>query len=102
MAGDILVKLRLLPTSEGGRRSPTPAGQFGCLFVVDETTLDCRLQVSETGSLMPGDEVVVPVSFLDRDYAERFVEVGTHFKLREARVIGNGEVLEVNFRSDAR
>ncbi len=94
---DILAKVTLYPTSQGGREGATPSDKFGCLCVVNGSNFDCRLLLVGIGALRPGQSVTVPIKFLDADRAKKFLGVGTRFFLREVKVIGEGEVKELFF-----
>jgi len=70
---------------------------FKCIMIIGDRNFDVRLHLDQIGSLHPGQEALVPVSFLDPEFAKRFVAEGMAFKLREARVIGEGVVKELRF-----
>lgn len=89
---DLLAKVRLFRTEEGGRKGPTPTDQLHCMMLVSGLTLDVRLYLHDTGSLHPGDEAIIPIWFLYPDLAKPHVAVNQTFKLRELRVIGEGIV----------
>lgn len=94
-APDVIAKIRLLPTSEGGRTGATPEDRFNCIMTIGEKNFDVRLDLHRTGALRPGQEAIVPVSFYDPEFAKNFIQAGQGFKLREARVIGDGFIEEV-------
>lgn len=94
---DILAKVTLYPTAQGGRESATPSDKFGCLCVVNGVHFDCRLLLAGIGALRPGQSVTVPIKFLDADTAKNFIGVGTRFFLREVKIIGEGEVEKLLF-----
>jgi hypothetical protein len=94
---DIVARVRLYTTFEGGRKGPTPADKFGCIFVVEQTCFDCRLFLSGAGALHPGVSAVVPIKFLCLELVKDHLEVGRRFFLREMQVIGEGEVLDLLF-----
>jgi hypothetical protein len=64
-------------------------------MIVGDHNLDVRLLLDQIGSLRPGQEAFVPISFVDPEFAKAFVAEGTAFKLREAKIIGDGVVKEV-------
>ena len=92
---DLIAKITLLPTEEGGRRDVTPDDKLNCIMVIGSRHFDVRLHLDRTGALRPGQKAIVPISFYDPDLAKDFVEVGQKFKLRELTTIGEGLVEEV-------
>jgi hypothetical protein len=92
---DIIATVKLLETGVGGRRGPTPGDKFHCVMVIDDHNFDVRLQLDRVGPLSPGQQAVVPISFLDLEHAKMFVIEGVHFKLRELKVIGEGTINEL-------
>jgi hypothetical protein len=98
--GDIFVSLSLLPTASGGRHSPTPAGHFNCLMIIDEQNFDVRLHLEKIGSISPGQKARVPISFLNLKLARKHCSVGKRFSLREAKVIGDGIIEEILFSNE--
>jgi hypothetical protein len=96
---DIVARVSLYPTSQGGRQGPTPADRFGCLVVPENspTSFDCRLLLSGSGALHPGDSAVVPIKFLDADLVREVFKVGSRFLLRDGAVIGEGVVQALLF-----
>lgn len=60
-----------------------------------DRNFDVRLRLDLVGSLRPGQEALVPISFYDPECAKDVVAVGQSFKLRELNVIGEGVVTEV-------
>jgi predicted DNA-binding antitoxin AbrB/MazE fold protein len=85
---DILAKVILYPTAQGGRGGATPGDKFGCLCVVNGATFDCRLLLAQSLEHMLGfslpmqkaveaiyeDGVLKPLEKLD-------LEEGKHFTL---------------------
>jgi len=94
---DIVARVRLYTTAEGGRDGPTPVGSFGCLFVLGSSLFDCRLLLAETGPLRPGSTAVVPIRFLHPEIVRDHLRVGSRFFLRESRAIAEGEVQSLSF-----
>lgn len=99
---DILATIKLLATDEGGRRGPTPAGAFNCMMQIGELVFDVRMHLGQVGSLAPGQEAIVPISFLSPERAASRCSVGTSFVLREGRPIGEGLIEDTNFLRMAR
>ena len=64
-------------------------------MIIDDHNFDVRLHLDQIGSLRPGQAAVVPISFLDPEFAKGLVTEGMLFKLREANVIGAGVIKEL-------
>jgi hypothetical protein len=92
---DILAEVRLLPTGDGGRRAPTPTDKFGCPVGIGSEFFDMRIDLSDIGSLSPGQTARVPMAFLRPDFVLPLLHVGSEFTLWEARTIGHGRVIEI-------
>lgn len=92
---DIIAQVTLLPTFEGGRKSATPSNYFGCPLGFENEYFDVRLDLSEVGSVAPGDTVRVPAKFVCPDLIKSRFSVGSIFILWEGKKIGEGKVLEV-------
>jgi hypothetical protein len=91
MKPDIIARIRLLPTSLGGRRGVTPADHLGCILVFGREHFECRLLLQDIGPLAPGAKASVPIKFLD-PHAVSCLSVGSQFELREVQTIGEGVV----------
>jgi hypothetical protein len=89
---DLIAKIYLFPTSEGGRQGPTPSEKFGCLLEFNGEFFDCRLLLEETGALWPGQEAVISIKFLNPDLAKHQLKLGDSFYLYEGKRIAEGEV----------
>lgn len=93
---DILATVRLLSTREGGRHSPTPTNFLGCLFEIAGEYFDCRLLLESVGSLLPGDQVQIPIKFLSPQLFKDQLQIGQEFNLCEGqRKIGEGKIEEI-------
>lgn len=90
-----IVEVAMLTTEDGGRRGPTPPHQFGCIFQVEDDYFDCRIDLSTSGALTPGQTATVPIAFLHPDDVVPRLSVGTRCTLREARVIAHAVVRKV-------
>jgi hypothetical protein len=99
--GDFVVSLNLFPTDDGGRHGPTPAGHFNCLMTIDEQNFDVRLHLESVGSISPGQQARVPISFLNLKLARKHCSVGQRFSLRESKVIGDGVIEEILFPNES-
>jgi hypothetical protein len=91
---DIIAKVRFFTEEEGGRKSPTLENFFGCPMVIREKKYDCRLLLSNIGPISPGDEVVVPIKFLDYKTVSAILKENDNFELWEMGIIAEGKVLE--------
>ncbi len=88
----IVARLRFYSSDEGGRKVPTPADRFGCIFSFEGENFDCFLLVQETGPLKPGNTAQVPIIFLHPELIRDQLSVGSHFTLRELHPIADGRV----------
>lgn len=89
---DLIARIHLFPTLEGGRQGPTPSDKFGCPLEFNGEYFDCLLLLGETGSLWPGQEAVVPIKFLNPDLVKHLLKQGDKFYLWEGKRIAEGEV----------
>jgi hypothetical protein len=92
---DFIANIRLYTREEGGRQTPTPSTLFRCILVYEEENYDCALFLQDIGSLPPGFNGRVPIALLFPQYMKHRLLVGSHFFLREIRVIGEGTVQEI-------
>ncbi len=98
MTPDIKVKLRLLTTAEGGRKSGIPETQFGCPLFHCGEAFDCRLLLDQMGGgLELGEVKVVPIKFMSPDKIKGRLKEGDSIRLWEGKDIAEGEILEVLF-----
>lgn len=95
MSPEILAKVTFRRTEEGGRKGPTPPNFFSCPFFMDEQFNDCRLILSDIGSVSPGQTVEVPIAFLAPKLVVNRLKVGRKFALWEMGVIAEGEILQI-------
>lgn len=97
---DLLLKIHLFTSDNGGRKSDTPSDSFKCLFKVFDEYHDVQLVLSESGSLHPGQTATVPARLLRPDLVNSLMTQGQTFKLCEGRhVVGEGSVVEVLSRT---
>ena len=92
---EIVVELRLLDTSHGGRMSPIRQGEYRAVFGAQGQYFSCRLFVPMARGMAPGQVARFGVQFLVPEVALPFFAVGTRFTLWDHRTIGRGVVLEV-------
>lgn len=95
LAGDVIGRVRLLSSEEGGRKGPTPPDKLVCVFITAKSAFDCQLILGDVGALSPGQSADVPIKFLDPDVALEAIRIGTQFELWEGRVIGEGRVVQM-------
>ena len=89
---DITGDVWLYGEGEGARKSATPSGQFGCIFVYEGEAFDCRLLLDDSGPIEPGERAKVPIKFLRPELIKQRLGVGSRFCLREVGTIGEGIV----------
>lgn len=98
LVADVIARVRLFSTEEGGRRTIIPATRFRCPVFFGEQRErghDCVLLLDQLGTeLAPGQEINnVPIKFLCREAVADKLLVGTKFMLWEGKDIGEGEIL---------
>jgi len=91
-----LPEVSLLPTSEGGRKGPTPPDMFGCPVSVAGELFDMRMDLTAVGALRPGRSAEVPIRFLRPDLVMPLLHLGDAFTLWEGKTIGTGKVLKIH------
>jgi hypothetical protein len=103
---DALTHVRLIPTREGGRRTPIVTPRYRCpvKFQGEQGALhDCLFLVESSAPIEPGGEGKnVPVKFLDSELVRGKLEPGARLVLWEGKVIGEAEVLEVYLVGESR
>jgi hypothetical protein len=95
---DIVAEIDMLASDQGGRLGPTPEGKFNCIMQMDEWNFDVRLDLADVGSLVPGQQLRVPIKFLDPVSTKLYCSVGRKFSLRELRKIGSSTIEVVDLR----
>lgn len=89
---DIIATVYFYSTAEGGRQGPTPPDELACVFALERECFDCRLLLSEVGSLWPGQEASVGIKFLYWDLARPKLTPNLRFYLREGKVVAEGVI----------
>jgi hypothetical protein len=95
MQPELIVDLKLYPTSEGGRRAPIMEKWFGCpckFRKEDFEARDCGVLLG-VKSIAPGESARVGVTFLSPDSAALFRAAGK-FYLWEGGIIGEAMVAD--------
>ena len=100
MTRDIIISVRFLTTSEGGRATPVQGRFYSCPLFIDGEGFDCRLLLDDQ-ILDFGVRSEVPVRFLYRDKAMPRMELGAQVHLWEGRNVAEGKIIQV-FESGAR
>lgn len=90
-AYDIISTVDFLPTTKGGRESPTPSTRIGYIFVHGGAMYDCYLMLDGTPPINPGDQATVPIKFLDTTVKSK-LNIGDKFELRDYRTVATGIV----------
>lgn len=95
MKPDATVEIEMLPTANGGRAGATPPNQFGCVFELGGEYYDCRLDLTSSGPLIPGQSANVPLAFLFPEKVVPRLMEGAQFHLWEGHTIATGHVKSV-------
>ena len=95
MSPEIFARVHFFRAEDGGRKGPTSPKFFGCPFLMDGQKNDCRLVLSEVGSISPGQTIEVPIAFLAPNLVIERLKVGRKFELWEMGIIAEGEILKV-------
>jgi len=96
MKPDVILTVRFLTESEGGRNAPVEGKFYACpLFLEGESQgFDCRIPL-DGRRLELGEIYEVSATFLDRDTVLPRLKIGTKLRLWEGRYIGDGHVIEI-------
>ncbi|MEW6643053.1 MAG: hypothetical protein AB1586_21290 [Pseudomonadota bacterium] len=90
---DIIASVRLFSVAEGGRSIATPGDFLGCIFDIAGDLYECRLLLTQTGSVSPGAQATLPIKFLSPELLRGKLTAGQPFHLREGgNRIGKGIV----------
>jgi hypothetical protein len=91
---EIVADIQLFESDHGGRKGVTPSDHWGCLLEYEGELYECRVLLSETGPLLPGQGARTPVVFLRPELLAGRMGEGAHFTLREERTVAAGVVVE--------
>lgn len=94
MTPDIIISVRFLATSEGGREKPVQGQFYSCPLFIDGEGFDCRLLL-DGRRLDLGTSYEVPVKFLYRDKALPKMKPGALVHLWEGRNVAEGQVVQI-------
>jgi hypothetical protein len=91
---ELIVDLKLYPTSEGGRRGPIGGSRYGCPCMLSKDSLAGRdgWVLPEGRWIAPGERARVGMIFLSPDSAALFRAAGK-FYLWEGGIIGEATVV---------
>jgi hypothetical protein len=92
---DIIASVRFLPTSQGGRKGPTPRRIFRCPLEFEGEKFDCGLDLESSGPLFPGMTATIPITLLFPKLVKPRLKVGSKFTLWEMGMIAEGVVERV-------
>jgi len=93
---DVVARIHLYRTEDGGRGNTIIGARFGCPFVYDDEAFDCRILLDQFGtSLAPGQTAQVAIKFLNPEFVKPRLQIGSRFKLWEGKAFADGEVLEI-------
>jgi hypothetical protein len=100
---EVIARIRLRRTEDGGRSTPIPPTTFGCpLFFEGIPELshhgyDCRMFIGEHGRpILPGTTADgIALVFLSPDEVLPHMKPGVTFSIWESKIIGRGEVVRV-------
>ena len=71
----------------------SPSRRTGGSLGFENEYFECRLDLSEVGSIPPGRHARVPVKFLSPELIVPRLSVGSTFTLWEGKTIGRGRVV---------
>ena len=94
MKPDVIISVRFLAPSEGGRSTAVEGQFYACPLFVDNEGFDCRLML-EGQRLELGSTYEVPVKFLYRELALPKMSVGKEVLLWEGRNVAKGQVVKI-------
>lgn len=94
---DIVARIKLYHTNEGGRESSTQSDRFACIFEFEKENFSCFFNLTDIGPLYPGFAGNVPIAFLSPKLIKHRLKIGSQFLLKECRIIGEGEVIDIRY-----
>jgi elongation factor Tu len=93
---EIIAKIHLLRTDEGGRSSFIFSGYRPNIRFEDDVYTDGALIFSDREKLFPGDKCQVKILFPKSEFIKKYVAVGTSFDINEGpHKVGEGEILAI-------
>jgi elongation factor Tu len=92
---EIIARLSLLTTAEGGRRTPFMSG-YRPAFYVGELQTDGAIELLDRSQQAPGETANVRLKLLHPENFGELLEVGVQFEVREGpNTIGQATVIEI-------
>lgn len=96
LKSDVIADIYFYETEKNGRKEPTCASQFGCIFIIDNKKYECRLLLNEIGSIYPGENKKnIPIKFLSFKSVFENLKIGEKFYLWDMRNIAEGTIREI-------
>ena len=91
----VRAKIKLYKSHEG-RRTPFSSGYRPLFNFISEMKTSGQITLKDRQEFFPGDEAIVEIVFLNRDYLGSNFGVGTKFTFGEGiEPFGEGEIREV-------
>jgi hypothetical protein len=94
MQPDIIIAVRFLSVSEGGRKGPIRGGIYGCPMIIDGEAFECRLLLDQS-SLQLGETYEIKVKFMNPDIVLPKLSIGKEFTLWEGKTIAKGQIKQL-------
>ena len=92
---EVLARIKLLPTTEGGRSSFVRTGYRPTIRFADLYT-DGSFTFVDCEEAQPGDECEAKLTFVNPSYVREYLRVGSRFDITEGtRKVGEGEILSI-------
>lgn len=92
----VKAKIRLYK-SASSRKTPFKSGYRPMFNFIEEMKTSGQIILNDKEEFFPGDEGVVEITFLNKDYLGNNFGIGTKFTFGEGREpLGEGEIKEIN------
>jgi len=95
MNPDVIIKVRFLTKSEGGRNTPIFKMPYGCPLIINGRGFDCRFITNQNCIFELGETYEIPIKFLDSSQALMNISEGNEISLWEGKIIANGQIIKV-------
>ena len=93
---EIVARVYILKTEQGGRASPVFSG-YRPNLCFDEIFTDCAVLLKDQERLSPGDEGTIILRLLHPENVRKYLKPNQQFSLNEGlRKIATGEILKVD------
>lgn len=91
----VTAKIKLYRT-DGGRKTPFKGGYRPLFNFIEEMKISGQITLKDRTEFFPGDEGIVEIDFLNKEYLGNNFGVGTKFTFGEGREpLGEGEIKEI-------